>query len=467
MKLRLWQRECIQQAINAYQTQRHFLCLATPGAGKTVMAVALAKRLLSDGHVDFVLCFSPSTAVAHGFRESFEQIVGMPFDGGLGARGDSLTYQHMATLSQRTWDLLKHHKVFVIFDEIHHCGGDELLGANIWGSLILQHVKYDAAFTLSLSGTPWRTDNIPVVLANYEMGSIDCDYVYGLQQAIQDEVCRIPTMVAIDNSRIEFEHQGGTDQFHSLACLLESGHCGYQSVLNNRQIIQQILKRAIRQLDALRRANSSAGGLVVASSVVHAQMILEMLCQEFNQDAVLVSHKDEAALQKIHDFKMGTSPWIVSVGMISEGTDIPRLQVCCHLSFVKTELYFRQILGRVVRRTQSANEIAYLYFPAQPALVEYAHRVAEDIPEFEHAFISKVEAADTPIAVMAPASDPSVPIGSLIKTFGEDCVDDISLDLKALEGLSQSNTEYVLNELSQLRVYGRYKQTVIELHSCL
>ncbi|MFT4929206.1 MAG: superfamily II DNA or RNA helicase, partial [Phenylobacterium sp.] len=50
--------------------------------------------------------------------------------------------------------------------------------------------------------------------------------------------------------------------------------------------------------------------------------------------------------------------WVVSVGMISEGTDIPRRQVCCHLSRVKTELDFRQVLGRILRVNDATNQDA-------------------------------------------------------------------------------------------------------------
>lgn len=42
MKLRVWQSECINLALNKYlDGQKHFLALATPGAGKTVMASEL------------------------------------------------------------------------------------------------------------------------------------------------------------------------------------------------------------------------------------------------------------------------------------------------------------------------------------------------------------------------------------------------------------------------------------------
>tara|TARA_B100000809_G_C14995838_1_gene479689 strand:- start:749 stop:937 length:189 start_codon:yes stop_codon:yes gene_type:complete len=60
MKLRQWQHECINLALSKYKSEtKHFLTLATPGAGKTAMASVLAKRLFDLGEIDLVLCFSP------------------------------------------------------------------------------------------------------------------------------------------------------------------------------------------------------------------------------------------------------------------------------------------------------------------------------------------------------------------------------------------------------------------------
>lgn len=66
--------------------------------------------------------------------------------------------------------------------------------------------------------------------------------------------------------------------------------------------------------------------------------------------------------------------------MISEGTNIPRLRVCCYLSIVTTELYFRQVLGRVLRTQFQHGEIGYFITPAHPSLVYFSTRLAEEIP---------------------------------------------------------------------------------------
>lgn len=69
--------------------------------------------------------------------------------------------------------------------------------------------------------------------------------------------------------------------------------------------------------------------------------------------------------------------------MISEGTDIPRLQVCCHLSRIRTELHFRQVLGRILRRQagEPPEVGGWLYVLAESSLTEFARRINDDLPE--------------------------------------------------------------------------------------
>ncbi|MEZ9955420.1 DEAD/DEAH box helicase, partial [Vibrio splendidus] len=125
----------------------------------------------------------------------------------------------------------------------------------------------------------------------------------------------------------------------------------------------------------------SAGGLIVASSVYHAQTIKKILCEKFSQTVSIVTYRHEEPLDEIERYRRGKTQWIVSVGMISEGTDIPRLQVCCHMSSVKTELYFRQVLGRILRVNDSMNQQAWLFTFAEQSLIEFAERVEQDIPD--------------------------------------------------------------------------------------
>lgn len=384
MKLRTWQAECISQAINNYRLgQSHFLCLATPGAGKTVMASVLADSLFKADMIDLVICFSPSVVVAEDFKEELERFTGKRLNGSLGAAGSSITYQGMLTLGQEFWGLLDEYRVFVIFDEIHHCAGTAMEQTNTWGERIIAQIQGRATHTLALTGTPWRSDQRPISLARYcnKKNQVQCDYHYGLNHAISEGVCRTPAFTVVDNDKVQFQLNGDSKRYDSFKALLEDSDCNYQELLESRDLIHYCLAQANTKLEQLRRNNPEAGGLIVATSVAHASKIHRILATEFSEQADMVTHKEENALSILRDFKYAQRKWIISVGMISEGTNIPRLQVCCHLTRVKTELYFRQVLGRILRSRGLRNENGYLFMPAEPTLVEYAKRVAKDIPE--------------------------------------------------------------------------------------
>jgi superfamily II DNA or RNA helicase len=384
MQLRKWQNNCINAAVKHYKTKQHFFCLATPASGKTMMAATLSKKLRDQGLIDFIICFSPSVTVANSIKETFIEVLNSRFDGVIGASGKSYTYQSMLYLNDEFWHILNSHRVLVIFDEIHHCAGDSKSNTNAWGEPILSYIKGKATYTLALSGTPWRSDSLPITLSEYSgvNGEIRCDYIYGLSEAIKDKVCRSPSIVLIDNENIIVTNQNTEKQiFTSFIDLFNKKIISYSELIQNETALKYILSHAINKLETIRCLNSKAGGLIVASSVAHANVIYKLMSEYFNQDITVVTHKQDNSADIINNFRQSQQAWIVSVGMISEGTDIPRLQVCCHLSRIKTELYFRQILGRVLRITHSNNEKAWLYTFSEHQLNEYAHRLNQEIPE--------------------------------------------------------------------------------------
>ncbi len=383
MKLRQWQAECINLAYQQYLSDNtHFMCLATPGSGKTMAASRLAKQLFDGNHIDLVICLSPSLIVAGDFKEELETQTGKRLDGKLGANGCSLTYQAMLALNDEFWELLADFRVFVIFDEIHHCAGGDLHNANAWGERIISEIQGKASFTLALTGTPWRSDKVPIALAKYcEDQHIHCDYSYGLNQAITDGVCRRPKITLIDNDKISLKQGDDTNHYNSFADLLEKSDCSYQDLVESEALMTYMIRKANNKLDQLRKIAPDAGGLIVATSVAHARQIYHLLETKFNENADIATYQEDDPLSIIKKYKHSTNKWIISVGMISEGTNIPRLHVCCHLTRVKTELHFRQVLGRILRVNSVLAEEGFLYISAESTLIEYAHRVAEDIPK--------------------------------------------------------------------------------------
>lgn len=383
--LRDWQQKCIDAALDHYAFTPHFFCQATPGAGKTWMAAELARRLLQQDKIDLVLCFAPSCQVVEGFRSTFSKILGRPLDGLIGAVGAVCTYQAMDYQDEAFWALLENYRVLAVFDEIHHCAGHDPFFNNTWGQQIVERVQDRAAFTLALSGTPWRSDDKGITLARYSASEgLICDHRYGLAEAIADNVCRSPRIVLLDNHAVKLTEESISDSpvrlFPSFNELLCDSPVSYEALLRHPEIINQMLALAITKLDELRLMKANAGGLVVATDVAHAQQVALALAAK-GESCRIVTNRDKRAQDRINEFRNDDCRWIVAVGMISEGTDIPRLQVCCYLSRIRTELHYRQVLGRVLRRTGATDDQAWLFVLAESTLEGFSRRVADDLPE--------------------------------------------------------------------------------------
>lgn len=406
MKMRKWQSECAEQAIKHYKTKSHFLCLATPGAGKTIMAAEIGYQLYVNGKIDLIICFAPSITVSASIKKVFSKHLDVNFDGMIGSVGGVYTYQSMLFLDDRFWDVFKKKRVFVVFDEIHHCAGDSMENANSWGEKIIIGIQDKATYTLALTGTPWRSDKQPITMSHYKKGKggIICDYIYGLKEAVLDSVCRLPNIVLVDNDKLTLSVGDKEKEiFNGVSDMLRKTDIGYQDIITNETAVSYILKLAVDKLSIIRTENPKAGGLIVASSVDHANVILNMLTTLYSQTAVIVTYKLSKSVEVIDIFRSSDVQWIVSVGMVSEGTDIPRLQVCCHLSRVKTELYFRQVLGRILRTNNEVNQEAWLYTFAEPNMVDFAHRLKSDIPDaqivIDYNGINKINKEGCPVKI--------------------------------------------------------------------
>jgi len=383
LKLRKWQSECINKAIEYYSNgAQHFLALATPGAGKTICATRLARELVDRSMVDLVICFSPTSIVALDFAESLSSEFNSRFDGKLGAMGHSTTYQNMQFLDDQFWQLFREYRVFVIFDEIHHCAGSKVENSNSWGEHIILKIQQQAEYTLALTGTPWRSDKTPIVLANYcKDNKIICDYTYGLTEAIRDSVCRVPLITVLDNDDISITDDNECKNFSSFTDLIKQKLVSYKNIVEDEGVISELIYRANRKLEEIRVGNKNAGGLIVANSVEHAMNIQLLLKSTIGEDSTIVTYREEFPNKIIRSYRSHSSKWLISVGMVSEGTNIPRLQVCIHLTNIITELHFRQILGRILRFTDFPINIGYQFMLAHPELVEFAYRVAQDVPD--------------------------------------------------------------------------------------
>ena len=152
--------------------------------------------------------------------------------------------------------------------------------------------------------------------------------------------------------------------------------------------LREMLRTGDEELTRLRTSGDpNAGGLVVCIDCDHADAVARILHEMTGVRPTVACSRlndpdDPSPRPAIDAFDKSTSPWIVSVRMISEGVDIRRLRVLIYATTMATELGFRQITGRVVRTDlKNADDYGTVIMPADPRFLDMAQRLLEEIPQ--------------------------------------------------------------------------------------
>jgi superfamily II DNA or RNA helicase len=142
-----------------------------------------------------------------------------------------------------------------------------------------------------------------------------------------------------------------------------------------------MLKEAHEMLVKTRLEHPNAGGLLVAADQTNARKLAKLLANITKTSPVVILSDEPEAARKLKKYRDSSEPWLVACNMVSEGVDIPRLRVGVYATTIRTKMYFRQFLGRIVRRipTLAALQVAYCYLPADPSLIKLAEEIEDEI----------------------------------------------------------------------------------------
>jgi len=380
--LRSWQEEATE-AVRAHSAAS-FLASATPAAGKTTFGLHIAHRMLSAGFVSRVVVAGPTTHIcrqwaADAARYGIDLEPNRPnSDGPESAdfHGVAVTYQTIAAGPETHRLASDRRPTLLIADEPHHMGDQAA-----WG--VQTRKAFDGAhFRLLLSGTPFRSDNSAIPWVDYDDDGISrADYVYGYPQALVDRVCRPITFLPYDGE-MEWLSDGRlrSADFDLVLPAAEAARRLRTALHPEGEWMGEVLRDADSRLSEVRAdGHPDAGGLVIASDQDHARAIAARLDSISGQRPELVMSDEPGASRRIADFAASDRRWLVSVLMVSEGVDIPRLRVGVYATAARTELFFRQVVGRFIRATpRPRRQMSYLLMPADPRLKALAHEIEEE-----------------------------------------------------------------------------------------
>lgn len=377
--LRTWQRA----ALAAYReaSPRDFLAVATPGAGKTALALAVARQLLADGVVRGLTVVTPTEHLKGQWAAAAAEVgidLDPTFRNSAGATSSAyagvvVTYAQVAAHPALHEARTRARRTLVILDEVHHAGD-----AKSWGDAT-RNAFAPAARRLSLTGTPFRSDANPIPFVTYAReadGSLRsaADSSYGYADALRDGVVR-PVIFLAYSGETSWRTSAGDVVAVTLGDPLTPDLIAraWRTALDPAgDWIPTVLAAADRRLSEVRAGGMpDAGGLVIAGDHEKARAYAAILRAVTGVAPALVLSDDPGASARIAAYGASTERWMVAVRMVSEGVDLPRLAVGVYATATATPLFFAQAVGRFVR-ARAAGETASVFLPSVPVLLTLA-----------------------------------------------------------------------------------------------
>jgi superfamily II DNA or RNA helicase len=400
IELREWQKkanESFFNKINSLDGNNKFLLTACPGAGKSLWAGNIVKNMMSNTEffkdsIDFTIIVVPSIAIKMDFANALNKNLGLKFltkrlnnnrslmgDRPKNYHGMILTYSALLEDNYlefiKIWRKEHNRKIFLIYDEIHHLGIN-----NIWGEKGYE-LYNNTNYCLMMTGTPFRGDKRAIQLLDYDDERLAIsDYTYNVANGVSDNVTRLLNFVQLTGN---FTQETGTGS--SLQRIEKS----IESVTNKKELVGvkrfvfsensecmiKMINATNEKLDALdsgeKRSYKSAG-LFVCDDIIQSKNLASKIKDLTGHEAVTVSHLEENAHADIQKFKDSDARYIIAVQMISEGVDIPRIRTVSWATTTESYLKFCQVVGRAVRViSKNPLEQGYVFYHKFSWMVQF------------------------------------------------------------------------------------------------
>ena len=421
LKLRDWQEKAKIKCLKWFNDSKdnRFVLNCAPGTGKTFAAIAIAHELLENKQIETVIVIAPQDSVVDKWAEDFFSVTGKfmqrthQLDGDTGTHYCS-TWQSMSSLLDGYQRICNQKKTMVICDEQHHAAA-----AAVWGNSAINAFD-NAKYILMLSGTPIRSDSQEPAFLPYEGGELahpkDGQYILTYGEAIKLGYCRPiaferheanfdildedggPLLGTVSGKKIEVDDSikdtaaasviQEANRFYACCTTIKPNKDGTPD-MNGYQA--SMIENAIQKLEERKDILPFAGGLVIAPKIEIAEYMAKIIEIKTNKKPVIVHNGlgSKECKERIKRFRKNLNDdWLVSVDMIGEGIDIQRLRVLVYLPRGRTDLRFRQAMGRVVRRYEEQgweNDMssAYVIMPAFEVFDKLAKSIEDEMPGTE------------------------------------------------------------------------------------
>lgn len=338
------------------------------GGGKTYFAIFVAFHALKENLCDRVVFLCPPRAnVQKQWREAVELLRAHLRVQGFEDKSRRIETESFTSVAKKKERVGP--DTLVIVDEFHH-----LVRGNPWG-INVEAYALNAGDRVMLSATPERDGIGEVPFISRSEGYV---YEYSYGSAVTDGVCRY--LVAHDDyDGVMTWTERGTLTSHTFGKTVgdefvptplakqQDARRFATSIKANFTLTQRMIKDAVDVLAKMRRTSPRAQGMIVVASKLDAAEVAEFFRKECKVNPSIVHSDTGSAERDIDTFKKNTGnlcEWMISITLVSEGTDIPNLCVLVYNSRIRTELFMRQVAGRVMRVSKETPAAqAHIFYP--------------------------------------------------------------------------------------------------------
>jgi superfamily II DNA or RNA helicase len=441
--LRQWQEYAKSECLKYFALgKRVWVQEAVTGAGKTTFAVETSLDYYGSNEVDLIIVLTPSLATLNGWLDSFSK--NLNATSGPNYPADTQvwvsTYAGYKSIIAELGECNRRiNGYLLIADEYHHAEREAC-----WGQAVTK-LGRAAKNVLMLSGTPWKTRGT-IALVDEEVnikgepyysseGIIvpDNSYKYSkdLSQGDKDRAT-VPVHFTFVPAKTTDEKTGRTYElalddpkdwrkYASKDCEESLGK--YVAIdpndykLKDSDLGRTLIAEGFTWLNYSRSQIKQATNvddlsimLIVCRTILEAKTISSYVQNKYKVETEVIVSDEPKSASRLEEIKIACRQGsharpdvIVSVGMISEGVDIPAIKVVVYMSAIITMLYLTQLLGRAMRRIfingkyadpTPNRTLAYFVAPAHPYIMWFASEVENDIAEAWRELKSRGEPID-------------------------------------------------------------------------
>lgn len=209
------------------------------------------------------------------------------------------------------------------------------------------------------------------------MPIIKADYIRSPSDNIDDKISRELEYHAVDGIIVyQSNNQRHEVTFEDELDKAGTAHRLRAATSKSADFIYRLLDAGFEILKNTRLEQSNSAMLTIADDK-EAAISLGKYSESLGLKTVVLTEDDPDPTTTLKNFKNGDGDNLVAVGMMTEGTNVPRLRVGVYAAKKKAPLFLQQVLNRLSRKEYIEQEGSGKWIgPADPNILEEVKKIA-------------------------------------------------------------------------------------------